>query len=48
MMTYLIAEQASGLQDTEGREEPENLARDSQLPATLVRIPAEQRQKIGE
>lgn len=48
MVTYLITEQASGLQDTEGSEEPENPASDSQLPATLVRIPAEQREKTGE
>ena len=38
---------ASGLHDA-GPEEGEDPARETRLPATLVRIPAEPREKTGE
>lgn len=44
----LITEKASGLQDTAGPEQTEDPANDSRLPATLVRIPAGSREKVGE
>ena len=40
-----IAAKASGLSGTMRAEQPED---GSRLPATLVRIPAEQREKTGE
>ncbi|KAJ5587942.1 DASH complex subunit DAD2 [Penicillium hispanicum] len=42
------AEKASGLQDTTGAEELEISPNESHLPATLVRIPADRREKTGE
>lgn len=44
----LITEKASGLQDAAGSEQTEDPTSDSRLPATLVRIPAEPREKMGE
>lgn len=48
VVAHVIAGKASGLQDTAGPEESEDPTSDSRLPATLVRIPAEQREKMGE
>lgn len=44
----LITEKASGLQETAGPEQAEDPASEPRLPATLVRIPAEPREKVGE
>lgn len=46
-VTDVIAEKASGLPDSTGPETEESPS-ESRLPATLVRIPADQREKSGE